>query len=284
MTAMSAQPIAGLPPSSPRFFRSFVNICRRSRHCRRTSFMNLRTVASLFLMAAVVSACSTNPDVAKKKHFDKAKAYVAQKKYKEAIVEYRSAIQVDAKYGEARLRLADVYLEVGDQANAYKEAIRAADLLPDNADAQVKAGNLLLVNQHFDDAKTRALAVLKKNPRSVDAQILLGNTLAGLKDLDAAVKQIQEALTLDPEESRIYENLGVLEWARGNKKDAEAAFTHAVDSDPKSVTARLALANYYWSGGRMADAELWLKRAIALDPRHVDANRALGVFYLATNQ
>src|SRR5207253_463236 len=117
-----------------------------------------------------------------------------------------------------------------DQANAYREAIRAADLLPDNADAQVKAGNFLLLNQHFDDARTRALALLKKNPKSVDAQILLGNALAGMKDFDAAVAQIQEALSLDPEESRIYENLGVLEWVRGNRKDAEAAFKHAVES------------------------------------------------------
>src|SRR5438552_11340047 len=121
--------------------------------------MTLRTVASLFIMAAAVSACSRNPDVAKKQHFDRANRYVEQKKYKEAIIEYRSAIQIDAKYGEARLRLADAYTEIGDQANAYREAIRAADLMPDNVDAQVKAGNFLLVSQHFDDAKTRALAL-----------------------------------------------------------------------------------------------------------------------------
>jgi Tfp pilus assembly protein PilF len=78
--------------------------------------------------------------------------------------------------------------------------------------------------------------------------------MAGLKDLDGAVKEIEEAIQLDPQQASTYANLGALQQARGNTAEAEAAFKQAVQTDPKSVVARLALANFYWASGRRPEA------------------------------
>ena len=98
-------------------------------------------------------------------HLESAAAYEAKRDYAAAIVEYRAALQQDPKLGEARIKLGDIYARNGDAQNAFREYVRAADTLPDNIDAQLKAGALLLLSNEFTDAKARAEAVLQLSPR-----------------------------------------------------------------------------------------------------------------------
>ena len=55
--------------------------------------------------------------------------------------------------GDLRLKLGDVYAKSGQGRQAAEEFIRAADLLVDRVDVQVRAGNILLLSGRFDDAK-----------------------------------------------------------------------------------------------------------------------------------
>ena len=124
--------------------------------------------------ALAAAACAKDPEFAKQEYLKSGDRYVAEQKYSEAVVQYRNAIQQDARFGEARLKLAQTYVKLNDPRNAFREYIRAADLLPDNVDAQVKAATLLLLARQFEDAKTRAEKALAKDPKNVDAQIILG--------------------------------------------------------------------------------------------------------------
>jgi len=153
-------------------------------------------VLALVLVAFLPGCSRGNPEVAKRKYLASGNSYFEQKKYQEAIIEYRNAVQQDARFGEARLRLAEAYVQIGDKPNALREYVRAADLLPNDAKAQLTAGGLLLDAGHYDDAKGRAEKVLEGDPKSVEAHILLGNALARLRDFESAVKQLQEAIDL----------------------------------------------------------------------------------------
>ncbi|HVB38858.1 MAG TPA: tetratricopeptide repeat protein, partial [Vicinamibacterales bacterium] len=102
-------------------------------------------------------------------------AYAAQKRYQEAIIEYRSALQKNPKIGETRLKLAKVYAEAGDGGNAAREYVRAADLLPHDTAAQMKAAQYLYLSHEFADARSRAERVLAQDPKNVEAQILKAN-------------------------------------------------------------------------------------------------------------
>ena len=134
-----------------------------------------------------------------------------------------------------------------------------------------------------EDAKARAEKALAVNPTNVDALVLRANAMAGLTDLDGALEEIQHALRLEPRSS-FQAQLGMIQAARGNPLEAEAAFRQAVASAPKSVTARVALGQFFWSGGRLADAERTFQEALAIDPANVLANRALAVFYLRSER
>jgi tetratricopeptide (TPR) repeat protein len=229
-------------------------------------------------------ACSKDPEVAKREYVRSGDQYVAQKKYKEAVIEYRNAVQQDPRFGEARLKLAETYDQLGEGINAYGEYIRAADLLPNDVQAQLKAARMLLLARQYEDAQSRADKALAVDPRNVEALVAKGNALAGLQNLDAAIGEMEEAIRQDPARSDSYANLGAIQLAQGKRSEAEASFKRAIETDPKSLTARLALANYYWNSAKPEEVERALLDALALDPKHATTNRALAVFYVATNR
>ena len=183
-----------------------------------------------------------------------------------------------------RLLLGDAYLRVKDGTNALREYIRAADLLPDSLDAQLKAGGMLLLARSFEDARARADRAIALDAKNVDAQVLRGNALAGLKDFDAAVTEYQDAIALDPSQTAAYSNLGSVQMVQGKRPEAEQTFRKAVEAAPKSLAARLALANFFWATGDQVGAEAALKAALEIDKRNPAANRALGLFYMASGR
>ena len=111
---------------------------------------------------------------------------------------------------------------LNDGSRALDEAVRAADLLPEDVDAQIQAANLLVLAGRFADAQDRANAVLQRQPGEVRATVALGNALAGLKDLDGAVAQLEEAIRLDPTRAGSYTNLATLQLNAGRLKEAES--------------------------------------------------------------
>jgi tetratricopeptide (TPR) repeat protein len=245
---------------------------------------NGSAILAAFIGLVAATGCSRDPEVAKREYLQSGDRYAAEKKYHEAIVEYRNAIQQDSRFGEARYKLAETYVQLGDASNAYREYVRAADLLPDDVTAQIKATQMLLLAGEYETAKARVEVALANDPKNIEAQILRANALAGLKNFDAAVTEMEAAIKLDPDRSVSYANLGTLELARGNRAEAEAAFKRAIETEPQSVLARLSLGNFYWATGRMNETEQTLKDALSLDPKNLLANRALAIMHLASNR
>jgi Tfp pilus assembly protein PilF len=187
-------------------------------------------------------------------------------------------------FADAHYRLAQAYDRLGDAANASREYVKVADLMPSDADAQTRAGLFLLVDGRFEDAKTRARRALQIDPRHLEAHLLLAQAMAGLDDMDAAVRETEAAIRMDLGEARTYATLGRFLSGQGNLHEAEEAFERALKIDPRSVDAMTAFGKFYISTGNPAKAEHWLKTAVAAAPDDVNANRALAAFFIGSNQ
>src|SRR5262245_54789384 len=99
--------------------------------------MAKRTAVAIGILLGVTlaaGACRKKENAAD--HVRAANGYFDRSQYREAIVEYRRALQIDPRIGDARLKLGDAYSATNEPVNAIKEYIRAADLLPENIDAQ----------------------------------------------------------------------------------------------------------------------------------------------------
>ena len=240
--------------------------------------------AGCFVAVTLLLTACSSPEEQKQRHFDQGNAYVAEKRDDFAVIEYANAVRIDPKFGEARLKLAEAYERMNNLRAAFPEYIRAADALPDNRAVQLKAIELLLLAQRYDDAKARATTLLVKNPKDIEAMLLRANAMAQLKEVDQALAEVEEALKIQPNESRVFVSLGDVKMRTGDRQEAEAAFRQAVALEPASVGARMAFVNFLWSSGRYDEAEQEIKQALARQPRHVLANRMLAALYIGTKR
>lgn len=241
-------------------------------------------LAAVLTFAVLVSGCQTDPEAQKQKYLRNGDRLAAEKNFQAAIVEYRNAIRLDDRFGLARYKLGRAYGQVQNWQRARAEFVRAADLLPDDIDAQLAAALALLQSGEFEDARTRAEAALTLDANSGDAHLVRGAAAAGMRDFDAAIKAFEEGLVVDPNRTELHVTLGNVRSIQGNAGEAEASFRRAVAVNPQSVSARLALANFYWSFGRPKDAEQAITDALKIEPANGAANRALASFHIANKQ
>ena len=195
------------------------------------------------------------------------------------------ALQTDPKLGDVRLKLGDAYLRANEPGNGLREYVRAADLLPNSLDAQVKAGQMLLVARAFEDARARADKAIALDAKSVDAQVLRGNALAGLKDFDAAVAEYQDAIALDPSQNAAYSNLGHPAAGPGQTRSRRKRHSRRPSRRRRNRFRRVSRSPT--SSGRQGIGRAprtTLKAALQIDVKDIAANRALGLFYMASGR
>jgi Tfp pilus assembly protein PilF len=213
--------------------------------------VGLAVIAILVVVAA--AACFTDPSVKKQTFLESGDRYFKEGQYRHAVIEYRNAIAIDARFGQARSQLAETYVRLGEPSNALSEYVRAADLLPNDFDLQIKAGAYQLAARQADQALVRADAALKLRPKDIDAHILRANALSGRGAADLALEAIGQAVALDPNRAPTFTNKGLIEMAHGRNAEAEGSLKKAIALAPQAVEPHLALGQHYWSLGR-ADA------------------------------
>ena len=248
----------------------------------------MKTLQILCLVAcvgALAASCSRDPQVLRDTHFQKGETYFKEGKLEEAVDRISDRLAVRPTNGRRLLPAwRDLPKSKRIASAAFQAYIRAADLLPTDIEAHLRAANYLDCRPAFEDARTMALKAVQLDPKNVEALILVGNASAGLNNLERAIEELQAAQKLDATDPRIYNNLGWFEALRGRSDQAEAVFRNAVAAAPKSAAAHLALANYLSATGRRDEAEKSLRTAVAVEPTHVPALRAIGWFLTMTNR
>ena len=182
-------------------------------------------------------------------------SYVSRRQYKEAIIEYRRALQLAPRRADVHYKLANTYAKTGDLPTAYAAYSAAADLDPSLIDAQVQAGQLLLLAGDFERAKTRAEGAIAADARNVPAR-------------DPARQRARRIERHDPGDEadggggRARSLVGAGATRRSGRCSSRRATRRLARPsrrrsrcEPKSIDARLALANFDWAAGDRAAAE-----------------------------
>jgi cellulose synthase operon protein C len=232
-----------------------------------------------FLIAALLTGCTRDPNVRKQKFLESGNRYRDQGKLREAVIQYLNAIQVDPRFAEAHYQLAETYLKLGDGDRGGQELIRTVDLDPDNYRARADLANLLVMAAHNPDGSLRQnyqdllkqakihLDFLRSTqPDSPDTHLAWANFYAGQGMLEPAVQEVNRAIQADPNRSDSYLDLAQLQSVK-QPDQAEMNFKKAIRLAPKAVNAQLALGRFYMSHNRVPEAEQQFQQAIAADPK-----------------
>lgn len=234
---------------------------------------------SLIVCVALTSAC-IGREAAARRFIESGDAHLAAGRGAAAVIEYRNAIKTRPAWAEAYRKLGDAYMGQGESEEAYRAYSNAIEIDPADAHSQVEAGRLLFSAGRYNEALVKAEHALERDERSVDAQVLWGRVLGKMHRFDEAIAQLEKAVAVD-HRPEVYNALGEVKFASGDRVGAEQAFRAAIASDAASVDARLALAQFLSAVGNTSDAEQELQRAASAHPTSELVNRTAAAFYLS---
>ena len=259
-----------------------VRRCSRFRDSyKREIFFRLVSIGVLFL-SVLAGACAGDPSVKAAQYAASGDAYAAQRRFKEAAIQYANASEWRPDWAEPPYKRAQALLAAGDRGRARKAFERAASLDRTNADASLNAGRLALAAGDREAAAAHGQLALEADPQLVAAHILVGSALASLGDTRAARQRLERAVALAPSSAAAWTALGAAAFVAAEYSAAADAFAKAVGLTPQSADVRVALAAFQSARGDTRGAEATLRDAVALDGSHAAANRALAVLYITS--
>ncbi len=261
---------------------------------------------SFALAAAVFTAISATA-VAKEAPVSvkEAEQYVAKGDLKAAEIELKNAIRQSPRDPILRVRLAQVYLQLGDAGLAEREARAARERNGDEADYLPILAEALLQQQKFADipdqirpgdrppgleSKVRTALgagavglgdrekaeamwrdAIRLDPTAVMPKVQLARFLTKTNP-DEADKLIDEAISANPRSAEFLQVKGEMLQLRGDPSGAIRLYNEALTVDPKNLPAHLSRANVNIALGNFPAADEDLDPILKTMPNHFMAN------------
>lgn len=254
--------------------------------CRNPSSFHAALVAAALIATAPIAEAAQTPASVKT-----ADQYIASGNPKAAIIELRNAVREAPNDAQLRVRLARLYLQIGDPASAEREARAArehngveADYLPVLAESLLRQGKFgelsdlvrpgnrpaVLESQvrwalgmaaaglhENDKAQTLLQDAIRLDPKAAAPKIAMARLLA-VSQPTQADKLLDEVLAADPRSVDALEVKGELARAQGDPKAAMSHFDAALQINPNNAVVRLSRASLNIAQGnyKAADADL----------------------------
>lgn len=259
----------------------------KNRECRRKFYV---LPLFLFLLAAVfvLGACTT-PEKAKANHVARGQALLKDKKFQEAVLEFRSALQIDDKLAEAHWGLANAYEGLQRYQEAFEEMRATASLDPNHLDVRVKLGNYYLVGAKHSsaalgEAERLAKEVLDKDPNHIEGHILMGGVLFAQDKKQEAFAELNRAIELNPQRVESYLSLARFYVLTNDIATAETIYQRAISVSGGSAMAHYEYGKFLVGAQRIDEAEAAFQKAIQVEPSNRDARFIIASFYLVNKR
>jgi tetratricopeptide (TPR) repeat protein len=258
----------------------------KNRECRRKFY-----VLPLFVVLIatfLLGACAT-PEKAKAQHVARGQALLKDKRFQEAVLEFRSALQIDDKLADAHWGLANAYEGLQRYQEAFDEMRETAALDPNNFDVRLKLGNYYLVGAKqspaaLGEAEGLAKQILEKDPNHIEAHILMGSVLFAQDKKQEALAELNRAVELNPQRVESYLSLARFYVQTNDIAGAEAIYQRAISVNSGSATAHYEYGKFLVGAQRLNEAEAEFQRAVQAEPQNREAQFILASFYLVNKQ
>ena len=264
--------------------------------CLRARGFAPALLAVLLACAALTAACS-DPEKLKAEHVTRGEAFLKERKFHEAALEFRNAIQIDEALAPAHWGLARAYEGLERYNESFDEMSRALKLDPSNREARYKIGSYLLIGSQrggkitnpelLEEAGSHAEELLKQDANYVPAHILLANVWAarnGPGDRAEALKKINHAISLDPSRVESYVSLAGFYRLVDDLGKAEETFKRAIQLNDRASLAYAEYGKFLAQQRRADEAEAQFRKAVEVDPANPDVHWILASFYLVNNR
>ncbi|PYM95766.1 MAG: hypothetical protein DME04_03835 [Candidatus Rokuibacteriota bacterium] len=247
---------------------------------RGTRHLLLLVVGLLVVACALTAWLVWSPGARKARHLERGDRHVARAQYREAVIEYRNVLQIDAGHPHAIRQLGLAHYQLGELEPAARYLGQTQRIAPNDVDVRLRLATIYLLTRQADRAREQAASVLDRDPKSLEALALLAGAANTPAHIDAALDRLEAARADLGGKAKLHLAFGTLYVRRGDLSAAERAFREAVAVEPKSLDARLALGELHVLRRDLAQAEREFKAAADLVPVGAPAWMTLADFYL----
>ncbi|HYR75338.1 MAG TPA: tetratricopeptide repeat protein [Pyrinomonadaceae bacterium] len=258
----------------------------KSRECCRKFYV--LPLLTLIAAALFLGACTT-PEKAKAQRVARGQALLKDKKFQEASLEFRNALQIDDQLAEAHWGLANAYEGLQRYQEAFEEMRQVVELDPNNLDVRVKLGNYYLMGSKqspaaITEAERLAKEVLQKNPNHIEGHVLMGSVLFAQDHKPEAFAELNRAIEIDPKRVESYLSLARFYALTKDLVTAEATFQRAISVNGASALAHYEYGKFLVQLSRLDLAEAEFLKAVQVNEANREARFVLASFYLVNKR
>ena len=259
----------------------------KNRECRR-NFYTVALLLTLLAVALIIGACTT-PEKAKAQHVARGQALLKDKKFQEASLEFRAAMQIDDRLADAHWGLANAYEGLQRYLEAFDEMKQTVELDANNLDARTRLGNYFLAGSQqspaaISEAERLAKEVLQKDPNHIEGHILMGSVFFAQDHKPEAFAELNRAIELDPKRVESYLSLARFYALTKDLTMAESIYQRAITINTASALAHYEYGKFLVQSARTDAAEAEFQKAVEIDPKNRDARFVQASFYLVNKR
>lgn len=259
----------------------------KNHECRRKTYV-LSLLTTFLAVALLLGACTT-PEKAKAQHVARGQALLKDKKFQEAVLEFRSALQIDERLADAHWGLANAYQGLQRYQEAFDEMKQVVELDAANLDARVRLGNYYLAGSRqspaaVTEAERLAKDILQKDPNHIEGHILLGSVLFAQDHKTEAFAELNRAIELDPRRVESYLSLARFHVLTKDLTTAESIYQRAISVNGVSAMAHYEYGKFLVQSNRLDAAEAEFQKAVQTEPANREARFVLASFYLVNKR
>ncbi len=249
----------------------------------RECLVSSRLSAVLFFAVLLFTACGHSTET----FLAKGEEYLKQRKFHDALMQFRSAAESDPNSAKAHWGLARSYENLGQFNEALEELRETVEIDSTNLDAKAKLGNyfLLLTPPMVGESEIIRDEILESDPRFIEGHMLTASIMAaqGVPDSDV-VGAVNRAIQLDPKRIESYISLQRFYMTRENASEAENAIKGGIAASADPILGHIEYGRFLMYSNRDPEAETQLAKAISLDESGIEAREAIAEFFLTSRQ
>jgi tetratricopeptide (TPR) repeat protein len=233
-------------------------------------------------MGLITASCTSSASLVAK-----GEQSLQKRKFHDALVQFRAAVEYDKNSAPARWGMARAYEKLGQFNETVEELRKTVELDDKNLEAKAKLANYFLLVQPplVGEAETLRDEILKADSQFIEAHILTASimTAQGRPDNDV-VEAVNRAIALDPRRIESYISLQRLYMTREKAAEAEEAIKRGITQAPDAIPGYVEYGRFLMYSGRDAESEEQFNKAIAIDGANMEAREALAEFYVTSRQ
>ena len=250
--------------------------------CRIFNFRFLLLLA-LALGGVFVTSCSKSTE----KHIARGEEYLQKRRFEEAVMEFRTAVDIDKTSAKAHWGLARAYENLGQFYESNDELREATDLDANNLEAKTKLGNYFLLTSppQISDTEKILEDIFARDPNFIEGYVLKASLLkAQEKPEKEILDTLNQAVALNPNRTETYLSLARFFIKAGKANEAERSINKGISVNPNAALGYLEYGRFLDYSDRANDAEAQFKKAIEVEPKNIEAGQSIAEFYLAQRQ